>query len=138
MFKLDHAQLQLYCQTNGLTIQECANLIGVSTQTIYNAIEGKPLKPETLRKISAWLQLQNRPQSELSINKGREALENAFHKYRDTLQKEWQRNLPKMNYADQMTVLESMRQLDLQFEQLTRYHDVFLKLLSDNSQRQSS
>ena len=139
MEQLNYEQLQMFCEKHDLTIHECARLIGISTQTLYNAFDGKPVKAETQRKIDHWLTHLHREHHEWSLSGGIETLDHAFRAYREAIHKEWQRNMPRMSYEDQLAFLEALRQLDANYEQLSRHHELFLRVLaeSNHADRQS-
>lgn len=130
MKKLDELTIRTFCEKHSLTINECAKLIGISTQTLYNAMEGKSLKPHTLIKIQRWIQNQNRSHNEFCMDRNFENFTESLTTYTNLVQKEWQRKFIALTTEENQILSNNIKKLDDYFTQIKQVHHSISKSLS--------
>lgn len=121
--------LEEYRKTHQLSIPECAKLIGVSVQTLYNVKDGKSIKLGTLTKIQSFISNAHEKPEATKLQRLFEEYERSYLRYHELLMKEWQEKFSQLDPKDHAKLAELTEKMREVHEQLNGYHQLLTEII---------
>ena len=117
-------QLEEFQKMHRLSIPECAKIIGVSVQTLYNVREGKSIKMGTLTKIQSVIGDAQHPLHATKLNRLLDGYNAAYQEYHSCLLKEWQGCFAQLDADEHSRLAKLIEEMQRMHTQIVDYHEV--------------